>query len=73
VSLGRFEVLMAGCLKNTIFGVTLNIETAGFSETLVLICTKLCGVTSQESALGGYDDQVLHINIIVYLFQYWYR
>ena len=34
---------------------------------------KLCGVTSQKSALDGNDDHVLHINVIVFLFQYWYR
>jgi len=38
VSDGRFEVLMAVCMKNTIFGVTLKIEAAGFSETLVSVC-----------------------------------
>ena len=42
VSDRRFAVLMAVCVKNTIFGVTLKIEAAGFSETLVPICQTMC-------------------------------
>ena len=35
---GRFEVLMAIRMKDTIFGVTLKLGAAGFSEALVPIC-----------------------------------
>jgi hypothetical protein len=37
------------------------------------LCAKLCVVTSQKPAIDGNDDNVLHINVIVFLFQYWYR